>query len=248
MKHIKLLALGLCASASALIAQPVFVAGWDFDNTNGVEVVSAQWGAQKNVASFYWNGTGPSTDFASLNPPISFVAESQYVSQDAAVGNTFLVVDAETGFNEFSDNFGGSLSQLQFVNQTGNLDAQRAIIEFSGANLSGLAIQFATFNNGAGVVDFTYSLDGTNFLTLQSGSAYGSTFEVDNIDLSVLDGASTAYIGIEFSNSGANEIYAFDNIQITGVASVIPEPSSFAVLAGIFGLGFAASRRRVVRK
>ncbi len=247
MKHSKLIAVGLLASASALMAQPVFVAGWDFDNTNGVEVVNAQWGVQKNAASFYWNGSGASTDFASLNPPISFVAESQFSGSDAAVGNQFVVVDAETGFNEFSDNFGGTTSHLQFLGNGGGLNSQLAVIEFSAANLIDLSIQFAAFNNGAGLVDFTYSTDGVNFLALQTGSNYGSTFEVDTIDLSVLDGASTAYIGVGFTNAG-NDVFAFDNIQITGTTSAIPEPSAFAALAGVLGLGFAVSRRRSLRK
>lgn len=247
MKHTKLIAAGLLASASALIAQPTFVAGWDFDNTNGVEVVSAQWGAQKNAASLYWNGTGSSSDFASLNPPISFVAESQFSGSDAAVGNLFVVVDAQTGFNEFSDNFGGTTSHLQFLGNGGGINSKRAIIQFSGANLINLSLQLAAFNSGAGLVNYTYSTNGVSFQALETGSNYGSTFEVDTIDLSVLNGVSTAYIGIGFSNA-ANDVFAFDNIQISGTASVIPEPSAFAALAGIFGLGFAASRRRAVRK
>jgi hypothetical protein len=37
-----------------------------------------------------------------------------------------------------------------------------------------------------------------------------------------------------------------DNIQANGVVSAVPEPASFAALAGVLGLGFAASRRRRV--
>jgi len=42
---------------------------------------------------------------------------------------------------------------------------------------------------------------------------------------------------------GTNNIF-IDDIQITGTATVVPEPSSFALLAGCFGLTWVMLRRR----
>lgn len=242
MKSIKLLAAALLG-ASGLSAQ-VFVAGWDFDNTNGVESVPAQWGAQKNTASFYWNGTGGSTDLLTPDFEETFDSESGFVGSDATVGNTFLVIDAQTGFNEFSDNFGGTVSHLQFQSFSGSLNGDRAVIAFSGSGFGDLSMQFAARNSGSGLVSYSYSTDGVNFTNFETGVSYGTAFELDTLDLSALNGAATAYIGVTFSGTGS-ETFGYDNIQITGTA--VPEPASFAALAGLAGLGFAASRRRRVR-
>jgi len=249
MKKSILLLSTLSIMSAAAYAQDTFVAGWDFDNTDGVEFVSANWGSQgtqtgTGTASFYWNGTGPSTDFASLNPPFSFATESQFNGgENSPVGDNFLVTDAGTGFDQFTDNFGGSTSSLQFVSNNGGLNSQRAIMQFDGSSFSDLVIQFAAFSDGAGTVDFTYSTNGTDFFALQSSVSYGSSWEVDTLDLSMLDGASTAFIGFEFNSAGA-EVFGFDNLQIVGNASAIPEPSTFGALAGLLALGAAANRRR----
>ena len=47
------------------------------------------------------------------------------------------------------------------------------------------------------------------------------------------------YVGFTFDNATASAV-SVDNFSLTAV----PEPSSFAALAGLAGLGFAASRRR----
>lgn len=243
-----ILLLSALALGTAVHAQDTFVAGWDFDNVGAGEFVTAKWGSQGNqtgnaAASFYWDGTGPSTDFASLNPPLGiFDAESQFGSSDAPVGNEFLVIDGGTGFDQFSDNFGGTISHLQFVSNNGGLNSQRAIMQFDGSSFSDLVIQFAAFSDGAGTVDFSYSTNGTDFFALQSGVSYGSSWELDTLDLGALDGASTAYIGFEFNSSGG-EVFAFDNLQIVGTASAVPEPASTAALFGVMALGFVASRR-----
>jgi hypothetical protein len=251
MKSYLILASGLLA-AGAAHAQDSFVAGWDFDSVNGVEVVAANWGVQgtqfgSGTASFYWNGTGPSTNFVSVDPPNVFAFESGFGGFNAAVGNEFLVVNAagSSGFDQFSDNFPNSVNHLRFFGNNGGINDDRAIIQFNAALYTGLSIQFAAFNEGSGLVNFTYSTDGVTFSPLQTGVSYGSAFELGSLSLSVLNGASTAYIGIGFANA-ANDTYGFDNIQIVGTA--IPEPSSFAAIAGLFGLGFAATRRRFHRR
>ena len=56
---------------------------------------------------------------------------------------------------------------------------------------------------------------------------------------------STFTLGLEAVSGinayGASDVY-FDNFSVTGVA--IPEPSTYAVFAGLGALGFVAWRRR----
>lgn len=105
----------------------------------------------------------------------------------------------------------------------------------------------AGFTNAAGD-DFTFAARGNGGAAVVEWLYNGSVFATSNI------GADTfATFGYEldagFYGSGliqgrlVSGSVSFDNVQFNG-ASAVPEPSSFAALAALAGLGFAASRRR----
>ena len=114
-----------------------------------------------------------------------------------------------------------------------------------------------SFNIGAaGVNNSIFGMPSTNATAIFDGTfsfnlsgaatAQGSTWTiVDNSTLLESYGATFAVDGFSDLGGGiwSNGSYEFD--QGTGLlTSVIPEPSSFAALAGLAGLALAASRRR----
>jgi len=56
----------------------------------------------------------------------------------------------------------------------------------------------------------------------------------------------TVLFGYRDGNTGAGQTYTLDNVVLNGTvtAAAVPEPCSFAVLAGCTGLGFLRARRR----
>lgn len=98
------------------------------------------------------------------------------------------------------------------------------------------------FQSITGDDSFTLNFSAANLTGLELTYAYSSTgsatdFNKVTVDLSSLDGVASASHSFTPTASGL-----YDNFAITG--TVVPEPSSFAVIAGVVALGFAAVRRR----
>jgi hypothetical protein len=120
-----------------------------------------------------------------------------------------------TGFADFLP---GDFSQPNDFNMT--LSAFRA---------SGASASIEWFVNGSSI--------GTS--TTASG-ATGVSFQAFSVDLPVaFYGQSEAILVGRVTGD-----IVIDHVQINGVASAIPEPSTYAALAGVVGLGLAALRRR----
>lgn len=96
---------------------------------------------------------------------------------------------------------------------------------------------FAARGNG-GVATVEWLFNGSVFATTEVASGGFATYGVD---------LPSGFYGVGLIEGRLKDVsvgtVSFDNAQIGG-ASAIPEPSSFAALAGLVGLGFAASRRR----
>lgn len=88
---------------------------------------------------------------------------------------------------------------------------------------------------------FSLSFDGSNFSSLELTFAFatdeGESFSVQTVDLSSFDGNASAVYNFAPAENGV-----YDNFIVTG--TVVPEPSSFAAIAGALALGFVALRRR----
>lgn len=101
----------------------------------------------------------------------------------------------------------------------------------------------ATFDAATKELSFSFSTDGATFLST------GVTYDLDGAHAGptapLSDGLALSLIG--FANGGAPAITAgemyFDNFSVTA----IPEPSTYAALAGLGALGLALWRRRQAR-
>lgn len=123
-----------------------------------------------------------------------------------------------------------------FTDLTGNATA--AHIHWSGTNVNNLSIVGdAAFLTSGGVI---VGLDNVAFNYSNSASAgliNGSTVLSDLHETALFNGQ--LYVNVHTSTNGGGEIRG----NITG-ATAIPEPSSFAALAGLAGLALAGARRR----
>lgn len=197
------------AATSALNAQS-FVAGWDFDSVAlDAQQMTSNWGDQAGSALLTW------THASAGGPPLFTPAEfglSNVVANSAVVNDSFTFlaggVDTNTGFDQFSDNFGAAEQGFEALSSTDS---------------------------------FSFNFDASTFGSLELVYAYDATgsgtFVVETVDLSAFDGDAVAMYQLT-TLSGAR----YDNFAITG--SVVPEPSSFAAIAGALALGFVAIRRR----
>jgi hypothetical protein len=107
------------------------------------------------------------------------------------------------------------------------------------------------------LIVFTQLVDITSFSVTLDNSTFGNLFATD-IEFvtgatSVANQASDQSVpGLVVNVASANGVLAivlpagayYDNLSFNYTASAIPEPSSYAALAGLAGLALAASRRR----
>ena len=101
----------------------------------------------------------------------------------------------------------------------------------------------ATFDGTSKLLSFDYATDGATFLS--TGVSYDLDGAQAGITAPLNNGMGLALVG--FSNGGAGAIAAgdmyYDNLSV----SAIPEPSTYAALAGLGALGLAFWRRRQAR-
>ncbi|MDP4879242.1 MAG: PEP-CTERM sorting domain-containing protein [Opitutales bacterium] len=205
MKNVLIIAA--IAATSALNAQS-FVAGWDFDSVAlDAQQMTSNWGDESGSALLSW------THSPAGGPPFFTPAEFGLgLSFNSGVVNnsfTFLTggVDANTGFDQFSDNFGAAEQGFEALSTD----------------------------------TFSFSFNASGYESLQLFYAYDATgsgtYVQETVNLSTFDGNAAALY--QFNTvSGAR----YDNFAITGTA--VPEPSTFAAIAGVLALGFTATRRR----
>ncbi len=88
-------------------------------------------------------------------------------------------------------------------------------------------------------------LTSSTFTAVTDGVGDTFTTVVGTYDASSLTGYSTLYFGFTLTddkNSASNYQSALNDLQIDG--AVVPEPSSYALLAGLLGLSYVMVRRR----
>ena len=90
---------------------------------------------------------------------------------------------------------------------------------------------------------------GGGTMPLQNATAINTVpkdYSADLGSLGAIASGDTRHFRIYLQTPTSNQGIAFDDIVINGTvsATAVPEPSSFALLAGAAFLGFAALRRR----
>lgn len=237
-------ATGVCFASIAY--SQTLLAGWDFQTTTnggtaGVASSTTVSSPLAYVANFgsgtlYLNGTNGSSTWTTgvTNPQVT------------GFGGT--TVNAGTSFATATS----GASALALANSSAN--GLFAVFAFSMAGYKDLTISYATQATATGfnLQTWEYSTNGTTWSALDTfnpklgGSAATNFAGVGVVTLdtiSGLDSIGSAFVRLSLTGaSAAGGNNRFDNIQFT--ATAVPEPSSFAALAGVGALGFCALRRR----
>lgn len=253
----KLLTTSLLAVAvPAIGSAQTTLAGWTFSQflSEGAPVISGETFETTNfIAATYRGSFDPDSN---LVDGVIVGVNSGPGYSDTSFGSwSFANFDINNANDVRADTFGALNTQNSTTldgKQMHLTDQQGMMLTFNVANtLWTITADTAGYSNVAGADnDFTFaarSIAGATVEWLYNGSVFATTI--------VAAGGSFGTYGFDFSGLGADFYQtgalqgrlssgsvSFDNVQVNG--SPIPEPSSFAALAGLVGLGFAATRRR----
>lgn len=244
------------------------IGGWDFNGVGTATSTSSLVARYNQQYSPYFasgsNGNGNAALTAKLyltsasGAGATFSSARAFDVTNAPVYDLLSTDGLQVSNNSLGDQTTATRSLL--LSTTGVLNNARAVFEVSTLNLnntfSDINVAYSARNQGsaAAAISWSYSLDGGSTFTPIAGSstafaASQASFAVYTADFSsvaALEGVSSLLIGLDYSETAAGASVFLDNVAIYGTAfaSPIPEPSSFAALAGLAGLGLAASRRR----
>jgi len=207
--------------------------------------------------SAVFTGFGVNIDFSNFStitggsPTINGKVAPGYTSQNATSGNAGYGVFSDSTVNRAGTDSttGGSLLLL---NTSGNAVGHYLTFSLSSAGYDTLSLSYAVRLTSAVTASqvWTYSTDGTNYFTLATisptanGTFLTQTLNLSSLSSSALDNQSTFYLRMAYSSANTQGSSAFDNIQLTGTATAVPEPSTYALLGGASVLGLAFFIRR----
>jgi len=232
----------LCTAIGApLVANAqTLLAGWDFQTTtnggtavlaspNTPSILKANVGAQAGTASIFANGTNGSSSFTT--------------SELSAFTGTSVNATTGTGLSTTTT----SPASLAIVGTSANNKALTFTLSMTG--YKDLVVSFATQKTSTGYTgnQWAYSTDGTNFTNFGNTVAPASSYATITLStLTAVNYASSVWLRYTLTGStGTSQNNRLDNIQFNATASAIPEPSTYAALAGAAALvGVIVHRRR----
>jgi hypothetical protein len=116
--------------------------------------------------------------------------------------------------------------------------------QFTLTPVGGVTLDFTslTFEERSGGATVSVATSLNSFTTVVGSTASSGSWAQDSIDLSSLSNSSTAVDFRLYFSGGSTTNFVIDDIQLNG--AVVPEPSSYALLAGMLGLTWVMLRRR----
>lgn len=247
----------LASVATFVVANAqAYVAGWDFQSTTTAD----------NPSSYFTSDRNQGASASLISSDFTFTTGLGLGSsaQSSLGQGTFF---DNNGFQ--NGNTGNNLAGTKSLRYNGSSSSATFRIEFDGTSSTNTALyftyaaqdfeQFGSYDSDEEWSTDIFSVEMFNGTTslgnvslagsekrLSSNNSYND--KIDAEDISVLDGVSAASL-VFTVNAAANTSSAniiFDNIAIggTGTISAVPEPSTYAAIAGALALAFAAYRRR----
>lgn len=185
----------------------------------------------------YWDGSNGSTAFSLNGSGIVAVDVGANAINGRNVYNTQMFLVGDDLNLALSTGGAGSLAFV--TNTIGFADYDPTAFVNAGASVNDANFTFAASTPGSDVTINWFLNDSVT--SFASSTISGSTFSVYSVDLlsSFYGDMDAKLVGV-FSGS-----VMLDNVQFNGVtASAIPEPSTYAMMAGGLALGIAVFRRR----
>lgn len=221
--------------------------------SNSLAMVIDGTGTSSSGGSVAFNGTANGLGSLSITNATATFAAGGTSPGTVAVNSGGILAGAGTLTGATTINANGTLrpnaaptnntSRLTFGSTLSFDAAADSVFDIDGANFTGVTLSTAESLTFGGDLAFNF-LNGVTLGTYDlfnfTDSAPGSFASVTVNSL----GALSANSGVWSGTYGGN---TFTFSEATGdlvVTAAIPEPASFGILAGLAGLGFAASRRR----
>jgi len=256
-------AISLFVAASGLNAASL-VAGWDFSNfTSSVSTVETLFGGATSIRSpysdvsgdglpssngrLYWDGTNGSSNLG--NDGTQIAGTTVTLTANLNLGSDIRPL-ATYDNQPYTDK---QVSRGVLLDQTASNDSITFEINALGGAAGSEASVYDSFdyagsalNGGSSTIDWEYSIDdGSNWVLIGQDivSDQGSTGAVFGGSLASAGtgNAGQLLLRATFGTITNTEEIVIDNVSVYGA---VPEPSTYAALAGAVVLGFACLRRR----
>ncbi|MEO0794007.1 MAG: PEP-CTERM sorting domain-containing protein [Verrucomicrobiota bacterium] len=235
-------AMSISAQAASLIV------GFDFSGlavgagnlpgnyAGNVSEVTGNGGANSN-GTVYWDGS-----FGSSVVPITGFAAVYQAASISLTSNETL----QNGIDTFAA-INGTSPKLQgtTINGFGSISDNIIVFEVAqgGQNYENVFVSYAGIASEATTLSWSYSLDGNTYTPVETDNI-GTGDSPYTTAFPALDGVSgTFYLSAEYGTVNSGQTISIDNIQIAGDV-IVPEPSTYAMIAGLAVLGLAYIRRR----
>jgi hypothetical protein len=237
-------------------------------NANAADTTLAGWTFSQFISEGY-----PSVD-GSSGDATNFVAATFRGSVDPVLADVDGSITIQSGATGYVDTSFGSWSFANFnVSNASDVRADTlgalntvnsTTLDGKNMHLTDSAGMMLTFNlkntlwtitadtagyENASAADFTYAARGNGGAATVEWLFNGAVFSTETIAVGAF-ATYSAELPPAFYGAGTIEgrvtagSVSFDNAQINGTPSAVPEPSSFAALAGLAGLALVGSRRR----
>lgn len=226
----------LCAAtpaSAALLLEYRMGTGQSLPQVQG-DADSAIGGALTNASltTFSLNG-------ASLHPWADRPSLETRSNSNSSTNATYAYAYTNGMFFSITVTVGDNVSDLDLTSLT--FDISRG----GAGNFRGYAVRAQTPSAADVLV-----ADRTNVATTSVTNDASSVYSAVSLDLTSISGLQNLTSGqvvtfqlAHIGESSSQNLF-WDNIRINGDITAVPEPSSFALLAGLVGGGFAAARRR----
>lgn len=271
MKKVIAISALAIASASSVLAQTVIdrttgslttIGGWDFNGSASASFTSINARYNQQYNPYFTAGTSPSpgdSDYGTVFFTTNGGTFSSARSLNATQANAYDLLSTDgltVGNNSLGDVATNARSLL--LSSFSVSDNARASFRISTLtnfdSFENINVAYSARNQGANdaTISWSYSLNGTDFTSIAatsqtlSTSAAFSVYTADFSAIGAIEGVNQVFIGLNYSETAAGASVFLDNVAIYGTAAPapIPEPSSFAALAGAACLSLVALRRR----